>query len=399
MAYDDPILKEIGGYFKAEEPLRCRCGGHSQPRGEVYGSVRKNVRILCLFSVVAIGLIADSGMPPVPSIGQTWQEREQKLAKEISTEGTLAGYLVGLPRKEIELQALIAAGKTAEAKELYDDLYATIDANRANLSVVGAMDARDGANAKMLSDQAKRALTYGFNNLAVKTVDGQETTLGRFFADPNMYKNPGKPFEDKGFSHGVVEAFIKSNDENLRRALGFFIKCSKCQISRGVDDGLVLAPVRDCEAADAILKSWNDITQIFHDESTRFTQYVYAYLHSNGRQCNVSILVPNLCELCKMFVKVSDVTIDRLFHEMFKMYDEVIDVLAVNNFNDAAKEVRKCAEQGDREMQFLLGMFFENGCGVFQSDAMALRWYRQAAERGNMSAKVAYKKLAGKDCK
>lgn len=498
MTYDNPILKELSGYFKAGEPLRCRCDGHPQLRGEYYGSMGKNVKVLCLFFVVALELIADNyesdvyaqqcrmglwgeesqtvqgfidtqesnlkiweakhpdkgrvymtpiytekgievltsscpvsveptsgfvlrksneaknedsnfgndfairhdtDLPPILSSGQTWQEREQKLAKRISTEGTLASYLVGLPRKELELQSLIAAGKAAEAKELYDDLYATIDANRVNLSAVGAMDARNGANAKLLVEQAQRALRYDFNKLVVTTVDGRETTLGRFFADPNMYKNPGKPFEEKGFSHGVVEAFIKSNDENLRRALGFFINCSQCKISCGVADGLVLAPVRDCEAADAILNRWKDISRIFHDQSIRFTQYVYTYLHSKGRHCNVSILVSNLCELGKMFANVTEETGDSLFQEMFKMYDEVIDVIAVNNFKNAAKEVRKHAEQGNCEMQFLLGMFFEHGCGVFQSDAMALRWYRQAAERGNMSAKVAYKKLAGKDCK
>ncbi len=46
------------------------------------------------------------------------------------------------------------------------------------------------------------------------------------------------------------------------------------------------------------------------------------------------------------------------------------------------KEFRALAEQGDAGVQFILGSMYENGEGVPQDDAQAIRWYRRAAAQG-----------------
>ncbi len=48
----------------------------------------------------------------------------------------------------------------------------------------------------------------------------------------------------------------------------------------------------------------------------------------------------------------------------------------------ALKEFRALAEQGDAGVQFILGSMYENGEGVPQDDAQAIRWYRRAAAQG-----------------
>ena len=47
---------------------------------------------------------------------------------------------------------------------------------------------------------------------------------------------------------------------------------------------------------------------------------------------------------------------------------------------------RHAAEQGDADAQFNLGVAYENGEGVPQDYAEAVRWYRLAAEQDNASA-------------
>ena len=47
---------------------------------------------------------------------------------------------------------------------------------------------------------------------------------------------------------------------------------------------------------------------------------------------------------------------------------------------------RHAAEQGDADAQSTLGFMYENGRGVPQDDAEAVRWYRLAAEQGNSLA-------------
>ena len=48
--------------------------------------------------------------------------------------------------------------------------------------------------------------------------------------------------------------------------------------------------------------------------------------------------------------------------------------------------VRKAAEQGHADAQFLLGLMYDVGEGVPENDAEAVRWYRKAAEQGDAPA-------------
>ena len=48
--------------------------------------------------------------------------------------------------------------------------------------------------------------------------------------------------------------------------------------------------------------------------------------------------------------------------------------------------VSQAAEQGVAVAQYNLGLMYENGQGVRQDYAEAVRWYRKAAEQGNANA-------------
>ena len=56
------------------------------------------------------------------------------------------------------------------------------------------------------------------------------------------------------------------------------------------------------------------------------------------------------------------------------------------DLKEAARWYRKAAEQGDAEAQLHLGSLYETGEGVAKNDAEAVRWYRKAAEQGNAYA-------------
>jgi TPR repeat protein len=54
---------------------------------------------------------------------------------------------------------------------------------------------------------------------------------------------------------------------------------------------------------------------------------------------------------------------------------------------------RLAAAQGDAAAQFNLGVKFENGQGVAQDKAEAIRWYRLAAAQGEATATATLKRL------
>ncbi|MGH7209288.1 MAG: tetratricopeptide repeat protein [Nitrospiraceae bacterium] len=56
------------------------------------------------------------------------------------------------------------------------------------------------------------------------------------------------------------------------------------------------------------------------------------------------------------------------------------------DYAKAAKELQWLAEQGDARAQYDLGLLYDTGRGVPQSDEKALRWYQQAAEQGEARA-------------
>lgn len=53
---------------------------------------------------------------------------------------------------------------------------------------------------------------------------------------------------------------------------------------------------------------------------------------------------------------------------------------------EAAKSIRKAAEQGHAQAQFNLGMLYDNGEGVPQDYQEAVTWTRKAAEQGHAKA-------------
>ena len=56
------------------------------------------------------------------------------------------------------------------------------------------------------------------------------------------------------------------------------------------------------------------------------------------------------------------------------------------DYATAFREIRPLAEQGDAKAQFTLGVMYDNGKGVPENDAEAVKWFRKAAEQGNASA-------------
>ena len=51
------------------------------------------------------------------------------------------------------------------------------------------------------------------------------------------------------------------------------------------------------------------------------------------------------------------------------------------DYETALREWRPLAEQGDANMQAILGAMYSEGLGVAQDYAEALKWYRRAAKR------------------
>lgn len=211
--------------------------------------------------------------PRLPEV-QTTDEREQKISKGVRTEGTLAWYLAGLKGQELKIQSLISAGKTAEAKNAYDTMVDTIDANRDRITAVASMQG-GGTNARILVDAATRALKSGFNDEEVKTVSGETYTLGRYFSDDNLWKDPGSSFRRRGFSRRVVDGFLNSDDEELRNALGFFVKDQNYLLNKKAGVDFDPMHIQNNDAADAVFDNWSDIRDTFGDGASRFVQRVH----------------------------------------------------------------------------------------------------------------------------
>ena len=70
-----------------------------------------------------------------------------------------------------------------------------------------------------------------------------------------------------------------------------------------------------------------------------------------------------------------------------KLLAAVLSALGLNQAawtNDVSdsRETLQLAERENAQAQFNLGMMYENGQGVRQDDAEAVKWYRLAAEQG-----------------
>ena len=71
--------------------------------------------------------------------------------------------------------------------------------------------------------------------------------------------------------------------------------------------------------------------------------------------------------------------------------DDAADANAAYERGDYATAfplIKRFAEQGDSQAQFTLGVMYDQGLGTAQSDAEAVRWYRQAAREGNAAAQM-----------
>ena len=66
-------------------------------------------------------------------------------------------------------------------------------------------------------------------------------------------------------------------------------------------------------------------------------------------------------------------------------YDGVAAYKA-GDYKTAFNEFKPLAEQGDADVQFILGVMYKNGQGVLQDDKEAVKWYTKAAEQGVAAA-------------
>ncbi|MDB6061771.1 MAG: hypothetical protein JWM78_1874 [Verrucomicrobiaceae bacterium] len=85
----------------------------------------------------------------------------------------------------------------------------------------------------------------------------------------------------------------------------------------------------------------------------------------------------------------------RAFGDLYLFGQECVSV----DKGKAAKWYRRAAENGDMEAQFTVGRLYANGEGVKQDSGEALTWYRRAAKQGSLTAKSAIDRLheAGKE--
>ena len=67
----------------------------------------------------------------------------------------------------------------------------------------------------------------------------------------------------------------------------------------------------------------------------------------------------------------------------------LVVALALPAWADALSDLRKQAEQGDPEAQFVLGTMYRDGQGVEQDLEETLRWWEKAAELGYVDAQFA----------
>ena len=63
--------------------------------------------------------------------------------------------------------------------------------------------------------------------------------------------------------------------------------------------------------------------------------------------------------------------------------------LSKENHSEATNWLRRSAEQGFAEAQFLLGAIYDEGRGADRDEQEAVKWYRMSAEQGNAKAQLA----------
>ena len=73
------------------------------------------------------------------------------------------------------------------------------------------------------------------------------------------------------------------------------------------------------------------------------------------------------------------------------MYDEGLGV--TEDDAEAVKWYRKAADQGHASAQYNLGLMYQYGKGVPENKSEALKWYRKAAAQGHEKAQNKLKEL------
>jgi TPR repeat protein len=79
-------------------------------------------------------------------------------------------------------------------------------------------------------------------------------------------------------------------------------------------------------------------------------------------------------------------------------FDDALSAYQSGDYLTAAKTFRKLAEQGNTYGQTSLGFMYENGQGVLQDYAEAVKWYRLAADQGVAAAQTCCRRTNQSRC-
>ena len=63
--------------------------------------------------------------------------------------------------------------------------------------------------------------------------------------------------------------------------------------------------------------------------------------------------------------------------------------------NNEIEDLKALAEQGNAEVQYKLGLYYDYGIGVKQDDKQAVYWYKKAAEQGHAEAQFSLGRAYG----
>ena len=63
-----------------------------------------------------------------------------------------------------------------------------------------------------------------------------------------------------------------------------------------------------------------------------------------------------------------------------------LDAISDGDYRQALNNLKELADQGNAKAQYNIGVLYQNGDGVPQSNTEATHWYRLAANQGNVKA-------------
>lgn len=70
-------------------------------------------------------------------------------------------------------------------------------------------------------------------------------------------------------------------------------------------------------------------------------------------------------------------------------FDSGMYAYSTGNYDDAAREFQDCADRGEVQGEYYIGLLYEEGQGVPRDYKIALAWYTKAANRGDVDAAFA----------